>query len=125
MKKIFLIAISMMVVSPSFAADLPDKCRDGYIIKRDVFSSSGSSSPFDDEDRRYAENKIDVKIQGRHFKISYKTCWSNGFCTWIDSDHWETLGDSTHGQLHSKDGYSAFYGTMPGSNTFYVCWFRE
>ena len=125
MKRLTLLFLCSVVLSfPAFAEDYPDKCRNGYIIKRDLFSSSGTTSPLRRKDRRYEENKMNVTINNGKYKYSYKHCWSDGECSWIDTN-WSTLGKSSHGQAHTRDGYSAFMGTMSGANSFYVCWFKE
>lgn len=118
-----VLVMGFVRIAHADADDYPDKCREGYIVKRNLFTHSGVSSPFRYKDHRYEENKIEVNIKGDRYQYSYKHCWSDGECAWIDSG-WERLGRSSHGQAHTRDGYGAFFGTVENTNSFYVCWYR-
>lgn len=116
----FVLAFSL----PAQGADYPEKCNSGYIIKRDVFFSSGTSSPLRRNDPRYEETKVEVRIRNGEYDWIYKQCWSNGVCSWVGGQSWRPLGRSSHSAGNTRFGYNFYSGTMPGSKSFYVCWFR-
>ena len=106
--------------------DYPDKCRSGYIVKRELFTTSGVTHPFR-EFRRSGPGqrcRIEVRFSGRKFALNYRQCWADGDCAWVDESPW-SVGNSTHGAAHLGCGYGAYYGTMPSSESVYICWFKD
>ena len=106
--------------------DYPDKCRSGYIVKRELFTTSGVTHPFR-ESRRSGPGqrcRIEVRFSGRKFALNYRQCWADGDCAWVDETPW-SVGNSTHGAAHLGCGYGAYYGTMPSSESVYICWFKD
>ena len=106
--------------------DYPDKCRSGYIVKRELFTTSGVTHPFR-EFRRSGPGqrcRIEVRFSGRKFALNYRHCWADGDCSWVDESPW-SVGKSTHGAAHLGCGYGAYYGTMPSSESVYICWFKD
>ena len=104
--------------------DYPPKCSSGYIIKRELITESRSTHPHGRRFRGDSECRIDVRFSGRRYALEYLHCWSDGGCLWQNTSP-RTVGDSSHSMAHLRCGYAAYYGTMPGSESLYVCWFRE
>lgn len=119
-----LALFGLLLLPPAGANEYPDKCRNGNIIKRDLLTSSGESSPLKRRDARYDENHVRVEIQDDRYRYSYKNCWSSGDCAWVDS-RWNALGKSNHGAVSSTHGYGAYFGTMQDSSSVYVCWYKD
>ena len=86
-----------LTVDPS--RDFPDKCRSGYIVKCELFTTSGVTHPFR-EFRRSGPGqwgRIEVRFSGSQFALDYSQCWADGDCAWIDQRPWP-VGNSTHRQ---------------------------
>ena len=106
--------------------DYPPKCSSGYIIKRELITESRTTHPHSGRFRRGSDSqcRIDVRFNGQQYALEYLHCWSDGGCLWQNTSP-NTVGDSSHSMAHLRCGYGAYYGTMSGSESLYVCWFRE
>ena len=106
--------------------DYPPKCSSGYIIKRELITESRTTHPHSGRFRGGSDSecRIDVRFNGRQYALEYLHCWSDGGCLWQNTSP-STVGDSSHSMAHLRCGYGAYFGTMPGSESLYVCWFRE
>ena len=106
--------------------DYPPKCSSGYIIKRELITESRTTHPRSGRLRRGSDSecRIDVRFNGRHYALEYLHCWSDGGCLWQNTSP-KSVGNSSHSMAHLRCGYAAYFGTMPGSESLYVCWFRD
>lgn len=106
-----------------YSSSYPQKCDGGDILKREIMVQSGVSSMISMNSRHYDECKFSISIKNNKYAYSYKNCWSDGTCQWIDSN-WETLYDSNHGAFQTKCGYGGYFGTIPSSDGIYICWYK-
>lgn len=108
----------------SYIGSFPNKCDGGEIVRRDYFETdagNGFSSPVPQASPLFEQCRFAVSIKGNRAKYAYKHCWADGDCQWIDSK--QDLYRSSHGQVHGRCGYSAYFGSW--EDGLYVCWMED